>query len=115
MYYQLYLHRPRTQRIGVNAYPRDIFIAEFEKKQDVIKLQNKLLAAHSKQIEAGYPWPYGLVDFTGGRIQLQPNDRFFITLTFESTKRKYEAPYEETAEELVDIALNNLVGGIIPE
>jgi hypothetical protein len=67
-------NRPRTQRIGKDAYPREILIKRFDNLKEAQKLKRELKRAHKKMVSKGYPWPGGKV----GEFQIQPNDTFYI-------------------------------------
>ena len=68
-------HRPRTQRIGEDSMPRELFVFEGGKEEAESLIFN-LRMAHKKMLSVGYPWKHNKVrDF-----KFWPNDRFYLVV-----------------------------------
>ncbi len=74
-------HRPRTQRIGEDAYPRELFVCNVETVEEAKRKLLELRTAHSEQLLNGYPWNCKTV--VTGFIQ-EPNDSFYLRIDMDN-------------------------------
>ena len=112
MYYSIYAHRPRTQRIGEDSVARDVFICEFDNERETLALKAKLQKARKAMAQASHPWPGGKMALPNGSIfQISPYDSFYIRCDARKSPNIYSPPKQDTAEELVGLALRNMKSG----